>query len=1168
MKTILFFCFVMLLNYVSNAQMSCGTVGNAQNQELLTDCTTPSNYTPDDAYPSHRPIVYIRVNVHFMQHPDGSGNFSETDDGYGNPYPTGLDYAQLMIDKCNERLSANQQMLCPTNNTTAVEPIQIRYVLWANPLITNDNGVYYHQVSDDYYYHDFSFTNWKNLFSNNGTDVVDIYMTNDINGGTPLAGVAEAIGNGADELKLDGAWQGYNDGTYVNGWWNFAALLDHEMGHVIGLYHTGGSQCSDAPEDYNSVWGICNNVMSYNACQCAFTPCQLGIIHEYFTNYYPEYIDESVTCSYDANKTITITSGQNITWNSSRYLQGDVVIQSGGSLTIKCKVGMTENSKIIVKPNGKLTVDGGWITNICGDFWQGIVVEGDKTQDQYLHNNVRYQGYVNLKNSALIEYARSGVALWDLVNANTAGGILSATDASFINCRRGVEFMQYQNHLPNGNNANNISSFTRCTFEVNDDYLVTNDFYCHVSMWDVSGITFKGCKFRNLRSGVFGPTYLGSGIIALDASFNVYSKCNVSPPSGSPCPPNNLVLSEFTGLFKGIDATQTTTNKTYNVSEAIFSNNWYGIYSQAVNNFTCNFSEFNTGGNTVSGSTNAQEGIVILTGTGYKVEENTFKKNGNFSTINGVRVRNSGTSANTIYRNTFDAINNFAAVSEGNNYDYAGGNQTGLEFLCNTFINSCHYDIGATKNGFANSGIRINQGSSAASAGNCFSANELVTLDDIYYPTAISNSINYWYDNSTSCEIPLEYTANKVFPQLTVNSNACTSNFGGGGTEEKVASGGEPIDYIAFYYDNIILFNQYKEVYDALIDGGNTEETLAEISMAESVDALELQNTLMKLSPYLSKDALKQAALTDDVLSNPNLFALYLANPDVLKDASVFDALEEKEDPMPIWMIDILKSGASVKTVRTELEENISNAYTSATNAVNAIIIANLNDSIFYNADTVRNWLSKVSNIESKYALIKSYLDEGKTDLATEVLSEVNNSSNWKDDESGNLQNFQDLHSLLIAVAANGKELNEMETSSVKELQQIAEHGTDIASIEAMGILNFFYGYNYIVPWMDDSESTERFYSYPSTVDREVSVKLFPNPSGNITTIEWSLPDLVGMAHVLISDSRQRQIKSLPLYSPVGYLQADISDLPNGMYVISVHYNDKKVILEKLVILK
>ncbi|MBP5497444.1 MAG: hypothetical protein J6X98_09790, partial [Bacteroidales bacterium] len=119
---------------------------------------------------------------------------------------------------------------------------------------------------------------------------------------------------------------------------------------------------------------------------------------------------------------------------------------------------MVPSAKIIVRPGGKLVVDGGTLTSACsGELWQGIEVVGDRTK----HQLAQYQGIVELRNGATIENAHCAIRTGLAGGAGyaTAGGIIRAEDAHFVNNRRSVEFISYMDTLAGGSLGDNVSRF-------------------------------------------------------------------------------------------------------------------------------------------------------------------------------------------------------------------------------------------------------------------------------------------------------------------------------------------------------------------------------------------------------------------------------------------------------------------------------------------------------------------------------------------------------------------------------------------------------------------------------------------------------------------------------------------------------------------------------------
>ena len=82
------------------------------------------------------------------------------------------------------------------------------------------------------------------------------------------------------------------------------------------------------------------------------------------------------------NNDDTITS--NVTWSTNSYRGSNVVIDSLATLTITGTLHYAPSARIIIRPGGKLIVDGGTLTSACaGEMWQGIYVEGHRTQPRH-----------------------------------------------------------------------------------------------------------------------------------------------------------------------------------------------------------------------------------------------------------------------------------------------------------------------------------------------------------------------------------------------------------------------------------------------------------------------------------------------------------------------------------------------------------------------------------------------------------------------------------------------------------------------------------------------------------------------------------------------------------------------------------------------------------------
>ena len=431
----------------------------------------------------------------------------------------------------------------------------------------------------------------------------------------------------------------------------------------------------------------------------------------------------------------TIT--QNAFWNIERSLANSAIVDSGTVLTITSTIHCTDSARLIVRPGGKLVVDGGTLTSACpGELWQGIEVVGDRTKFQM----PQYQGTVELRNGATIENAHCGIRTGlGEDNWHTTGGIIKADSSFFINNRRAVEFLSYVDTTASGTLADNQSYFHNTVFTVdNNNLFAANscEFIDHVTLWQVKGVKFRGCTFSNLTNGHSNRKH---AIYAFDAGITLETYCSNEgngQPSANPgceCPEEYSAYNSFYGFNTAVKTGTSGEQFPILIDRAMFGNNDTAIDIGANQYATVIRCQFDL---QQSPNPAANCGLYLNTCTGYKVEGNRFHKAVKFATptSTGIRVNNSGSASNKIYKNLFDTLDYGIVVTQNN---------SGLQLGCDTFTFG-GYDIYILPNG----SIASNQGSLQQGADNKFVNTQISSLYN-----AAQMKLKY-YHSPLQCHIP------------------------------------------------------------------------------------------------------------------------------------------------------------------------------------------------------------------------------------------------------------------------------------------------------------------------------------------------------------------------------------------------------------------------------
>lgn len=852
----------------------------------------------------------------------------------------------------------------------------------------------------------------------------------------------------------------------------------------------------------------------------------------------------SFTFSYGCENHYTATKDIDL-YIPSTTISGNVtssgfILDANAVVTVTGTIKNNNKAKTIVPIGTKLIINGGTMTDNGNGMWSGIEVWGDSSTHQYQINGGYGQGYLELNNGAVIENARCAVELWRPGFYSATGGIIQATDATFRNNTKAIHALWYTNlSYLNGKEMPYNSYFHNCSFLIDEDYMGLDTFYKHVDMVHVYGINFLGCDF-SVNRHVSGVSPWCVGIGAYEAGFIVDSYCENT--TILPCLEEYLIPSSFSGFYRGIHASNDgTAARTFSVKNSVFNNNTCGIYALNTGYATVVNNDF-----TVGCGSDCDFGIYADEVSGFCFEENIFHpKTNNMGSPYGIVIANSN-GTNDVYRNTFANLS-CGNVAIGNNI----GNAipvSGLTYTCNTNTGNA-IDFCVLKDGNVG-GIASSQGSPTMPAGNTFGGSQYHFYNDG------NQVISYYYDSNEPDQVPVTSLLYQVSTNGIQSSNNCRSHYGNGGSVVKSAS--EKAALESDYLSALSTYSNLLQLYESRIDGGNTPTQVADIRNATPSDMWRLRAQLLGLSPYVSGEVLTTAADRNEVFTDPVLFEILAANPDELKKDTLINYLENKDNPLPAYMIDLLRQIAEGFTVRTALQAQITQYNHAYSLAAGDIVRSNLNDTVA-DLTELRTWLGNMGDIASDRMIVASYLQEGDSANAFALAGMLPELYGLQGDALSDHEDYMrliTLHQTLGREHRTSFELTEVELMMVDSIATLGI-GTSKAMAEAILMeRSGEFVSSQSCPTMPDNEGGNR--EKGSATDTSMNeamgftIEISPNPATTWTTVEFALPSNKSRAAITITNAFGVTMMSTELNGKQGQKVLDLRGLADGVYVYTV----------------
>jgi len=853
-------------------------------------------------------------------------------------------------------------------------------------------------------------------------------------------------------------------------------------------------------------------------------------------------------------------------WNTDKELYRTVHIKPGDKLIISnATISMAAGTKIIVDQGAELILNSSTITNACGAFWDGIEVWGNSlynTNSQYCPSGASCLVGKLTMNYSTIENADNAVRLWNPMDWNMRGGMIYASSSFFKNNRRDVEFMAFENHYNSGPNAGQVapyrSAFYKCDFIIDQNYLfdVKPPRDAMVTLWQVRGIDFDGCDFKNIS----GQSLNKAGIYSWDADYTVKEWCNQYP-----C--NTPVQSHFIGLKAGIDATSSGMGYAFMVDTTNFINCDYGVVANGVQHAVITRNSFSLDANGFGVQPPSSIGIYLNVADQFTVTQNKLD-----GLTTGILARSTGGAVNLIDKNGFvNAYYGNMAYKDNND---PSNTFFGLQYECNLHQNPGIYDM--TIHG--GTGIARNQGASNHAADNAFTnSSSLFPEKHIANNSSIGVIMNYFHHTNSAGYIleptdidPLKVINHSLFSTINPSENCLSS------IDHFLSQDRGRMDQQKGESERIVFneakanYHQAQYVYTSTVDGGDTYGLLNTVQTTQPQDAWNLRNDLINDSP-LSDEVIIET-INDGLLSNALLLDVLMVNAHASRNEEIIHLLETKTVPMPAYMINTFLGLFEVLSQRDVLEAEIAHEAVAMNRSARLLIAHWMADSTGDDSDSIPALLAEIPTPMADLQRIAYYRGMGNTEQANLIMSamdDVHELTSWQQDM---ISGVEDLYYVYDQAVSGGKQqLKELSSITETTLDNYSQESDTRKGVYAKSWLKFSQEELYLpemVTYTPPAGKRARQSVFElRDVEEEVIFEIFPNPAQEYITIQSAGYASENVIRIEIINSQGKVVLTNQRMNTESQ-NINLGLLPTGMYVIRILDGEREVQKQMLEIIK
>ncbi|MCO5265986.1 MAG: T9SS type A sorting domain-containing protein [Lentimicrobium sp.] len=330
-------------------------------------------------------------------------------------------------------------------------------------------------------------------------------------------------------------------------------------------------------------------------------------------------------------------------------------------------------------------------------------------------------------------------------------------------------------------------------------------------------------------------------------------------------------------------------------------------------------------------------------------------------------------------------------------------------------------------------------------------------------------------------------------------------------------------------------------------------DKVLEVNLASPSEALEVRNSILEYSPFVSDTVLKSSINREELLNNAMIRDIMVANPHSAKSEIIMQELDMRLEPMPDYMKDEILEGIFLLSAKELMEAKRDMDMQFYNYGFNRLLSVSLTDSIPVPTDTLIALLAADGSAVSLMKQAWLLLENGDTTSALNKWNTISNEILLTEAELSELSQQQVFMQWLI-------ENQPIDTLDTEPLNNFLLYSSPVVSAGARGMLVANNLLEYYEPYLepDLTKSAEVINPRVKPVLPALTyLKVYPNPAKDFITIEYNTYNYKTQGVIEVIDEYGRKVFSRNLNRQFDQIILDTRDFKSGSYIVRLASGDK-----------